>query len=102
MANALRITALKQVPIEGKGEPQLKQLDSGCCGFMVLKDPRFYLRGRANGSKIKIRIAKTGEPDTAEPYGAPIASMPTISDPINRQQEDRKVVELSLGIYDER
>ena len=102
LAKALQITALKQVPIKDKGKPQLKQLDSGCCGFMMLHDPAFYLRGRANGNKIKIHIAKTGEPDTAESYGAPIASMPTISDPINRQAEGRKVVELSLGICDER
>jgi hypothetical protein len=69
---------------------------------MVLKDPRFYLRERANGSKIKIHIAKTGDPDTAESYGAPIASVPTISDPVIRRPEQRKVVELSLGICDDR
>jgi hypothetical protein len=102
LAKALRITAPKQVPISNEGEPQPKQMDSGCCGFMVLKGPRFYLRGRANGSKIEIHIAKAGDPDTAESYGAPIASVPTTSDPIIRRPEQRKIVELSLGICDDR
>ena len=102
LSKALTINALSQIPIEDDGEPNKMQLDTGCCGFNMISNPRFYLRGRADGRKIKIHIAKTGKPDSAGSYGTPIASVPTISDPIIRQPEKRHIVELSLGVCDER